>query len=154
MNLLITIRSLWKVCIYMHADFILYMVGKHFTQTPRGKTYQSQYLIRWEVVVEWHTYERERERGQNAGWWDRRGERLKKKRSPPVRSVWRHSKITTKHPFVASSTLLSMANFHSLPPFTITSLWFPPFPPRVKLYANSHLLFTILSLCPSFSEWK
>lgn len=67
----------------MHADFILYMVGKHFTQTPRGKIYQSQYLIRWEVVVEWHTYERERERGQNAGWWDRRGERLKKKKAPP-----------------------------------------------------------------------
>lgn len=48
----------------MHADFILYMVGKYFSQIPRGRIYKSQYLIRWEVVVEWRTYERERERGQ------------------------------------------------------------------------------------------
>ena len=74
----------------MHADFILYMAGKYFSQIPRGRIYKSQYLIRWEVVAEWHTYERERERerGQNAGWWERRRKRLKKKKKVPPWGVF------------------------------------------------------------------
>jgi hypothetical protein len=63
-------------------------------------------------MIEWHV-ERERERTKGDGWLERRGGEAKK---PPVRSVWRHSKITTTHPFVASSIFTSFdGQFHSLP---------------------------------------